>query len=127
MVLFYCARDYLGLLRWLSGKEFSYNSEDISLIPGLGRSTGEGNGKPIQYSGLEKHGQKSLVGYSHGISKESHTVQQLNNRDDLHLSQHMIFQYLIKNKAEIFLYWRLLIGQKVFRPMMLILTNTVIQ
>ena len=103
-MLFYCARDYLGLHRWLSGKEFSYNSGDISLIPGLGRSPGEGNGKPIQYSGLENHGQKSLVGYSHGISKESHTVQQLNNRDDLHLSEHMIFQYLIKNKAEIFLH-----------------------
>ena len=41
MVLFYYARDYLGLLRWLSGKEFSCNAGDIGLIPGLGRSPGE--------------------------------------------------------------------------------------
>ena len=95
-MLSYCSRNYLGLFRWLSGKEFSCNSGDIGLIPGLGRSPGEGNGKPIQYSGLENHRQKSLVGCSHGISKESHTVQQLNNRYDLHLSEHMIFQYLIK-------------------------------
>ena len=34
-------------------------------IPGLGRSPGEGNGNPLQYSCLEKsHGQRSLVGYS---------------------------------------------------------------
>ena len=26
---------------------------DIGLIPGLGRSPGEGNGSPFQYSGLE--------------------------------------------------------------------------
>ena len=26
---------------------------DPGLIPGMGRSSGEGNGKPLQYSGLE--------------------------------------------------------------------------
>ena len=26
---------------------------DLGLIPGLGRSPGEGNGDPLQYSGLE--------------------------------------------------------------------------
>ena len=36
---------------------------DVSSIPGLGRSPGEGNGNPLQYSG-EFHGQRSLVGYS---------------------------------------------------------------
>ena len=29
------------------------NAEDLGLIPGLGRSPGEGNGNPLQYSGLE--------------------------------------------------------------------------
>ena len=29
------------------------NSEDLGLIPGLGRSPGEGNGNPLQYSCLE--------------------------------------------------------------------------
>ena len=28
---------------------------DIGLIPGLGRSPGEGNGNPRQYSGLENY------------------------------------------------------------------------
>ena len=35
------------------GKEFAYNVGDPGLIPGLGRSPGEGNGNPLQYSCLE--------------------------------------------------------------------------
>ena len=41
-----------GLLWWLSGKYSAANAEDMSLIPGLGRSPGEGNGKPLQHSCL---------------------------------------------------------------------------
>ena len=29
------------------------DARDVSLIPGLGRSSGEGNGNPLQYSCLE--------------------------------------------------------------------------
>ena len=32
------------------GKEFTFNAGDLSLIPGLGRSIGEGIGYPLQYS-----------------------------------------------------------------------------
>ena len=40
-------------------------------IPGSGRSPGEGNGNPLQYSCLENpHGQRSLVGYSPWGHKE---------------------------------------------------------
>ena len=35
------------------GKEFSYSAGDLDSIPGLGRSPGEGNGYPLQYSYLE--------------------------------------------------------------------------
>ena len=35
------------------GKESACNAGDLSSIPGLGRSPGEGKGYPIQYSGLE--------------------------------------------------------------------------
>ena len=35
------------------GKESSCNAGDLGLIPGLGRSPEEGNGKPLQYSSLE--------------------------------------------------------------------------
>ena len=37
----------------LTGKEFTYNAGDLDLIPGLGRSPGEGKGYPLQYSDLE--------------------------------------------------------------------------
>ena len=37
----------------LNGKESACNAGDLGLIPGLGRSPGEGNGYPVQYSCLE--------------------------------------------------------------------------
>jgi len=36
-----------------SGKESSCNVGDLGSIPGLERSSGEGKGYPLQYSGLE--------------------------------------------------------------------------
>ena len=35
-------------------KSSACNAEDLGLIPGSGRSPGEGNGNPLQYSCLEK-------------------------------------------------------------------------
>ena len=35
------------------GKESAGNTGDLGLTPGLGRSPGEGNGNPLQYSCLE--------------------------------------------------------------------------
>ena len=40
-------------LIWLNGQEFACNVGDPSSIPGLGRSPGEGNSNPLQYSCLE--------------------------------------------------------------------------
>ena len=52
------------------------NAGDVGSIPGWGRSPGEGNGNPIQYSCLENpHGQKSLAGYSTWGRKESDTTE----------------------------------------------------
>ena len=34
-------------------KESAYNVGDLGVIPGLGRSPGEGHGNPLQYSCLE--------------------------------------------------------------------------
>ena len=34
-------------------KDSVYNAGDLGSIPGLGRSPGEGNGNPLQYSCLE--------------------------------------------------------------------------
>ena len=48
-----------------AGKESSCNAGDSGSIPGLGRSPGEGNGYPLQYSGLE-NSENCLV---HGVAK----------------------------------------------------------
>ena len=48
------------------------NAGDLDSIPGSGRSPGGGHGHPLLYSCLEKsHGQRSLVGYSSWVHKES--------------------------------------------------------
>ena len=48
----------------------------MGVISGLERSLKEGNGKPFQYSGLEKfHGQRSLASYSLWGCRESDTTQ----------------------------------------------------
>ena len=46
-------------------KNLPVKQGDTGLIPGWGRSLGEGNGSPFLHSFLEKsHGQRSLVDYS---------------------------------------------------------------
>ena len=44
---------FLGFPCGSAGKESTCNAGDLGLIPGLGRSPGEGKGYPVQYSGLE--------------------------------------------------------------------------
>ena len=44
---------YTALLLGLAGKESACNVRDMGSISGLGRSPGEGNSHPLQYSGLE--------------------------------------------------------------------------
>ena len=56
----------LGLSWWLC------SAGDLGLIPGLGRSPGERNGYPLQYSGLEN----SMDCIVHGVA-ESDTTKQL--------------------------------------------------
>ena len=43
----------MGSLGGSDGKESACKAGDAGLIPGLGRSPGEGNGNPLQYSCLE--------------------------------------------------------------------------
>ena len=49
----HCTFSHEGLPFGSDGRESSCNTGDPGLIPGLGRSPGEGNGYPLQYSGLE--------------------------------------------------------------------------
>ena len=55
----------LGFPCGSAGKESTCSVEDLGLIPGLGRSPGEGKGYPIQYSGLENF-MDCIV---HGVTK----------------------------------------------------------
>ena len=48
-----------------AGKEAASNAGDLGLIPGFRRSLGEGNGYPLQYSGLEN----SMDFIVHGVAK----------------------------------------------------------
>ena len=43
----------MGFLGGSDGEESACNVGDLGLIPGLGRSPGEGKGYPLQDSGLE--------------------------------------------------------------------------
>ena len=56
-------------------KNLSANAGDLGLIPGLGRSPGEGNGTPLQYSCLENSMDRSLAGYNPWGCKESDTTK----------------------------------------------------
>ena len=47
-----------------AGKESTCNVGDVGLIPGLGRSSGEEKGYPLQYSGLEN----SMDYIVHGVT-----------------------------------------------------------
>ena len=58
------------------GKVSVYNAGDPGLIPGSGRSPGEGNGNPLQYSCLENSMDGgALVGCSSWGHKESDTTE----------------------------------------------------
>ena len=55
---------------WLSGKESPCNVGDLGLIPGSGRSPGEGNGDPLQYSCLGNPMDRGAWGTTvHGVTK----------------------------------------------------------
>ena len=55
----------LGFPGGSTGKESTCNAGDLGSTPGLGRSPGEGNGYPLQYSGLENF-MDCIV---HGVAK----------------------------------------------------------
>ena len=81
---------FLGLPRWLSGKKnlpaSAGDTGYLSLIPGLGRSSGEGNGNPLQDSCLENPVNRGAGRTTvREITKESDTTEQL--------STHIVFRH----------------------------------
>ena len=70
------------------GKESACNAGDPGLIPGLGRSPGEGIGYPLQYSGLEN----SMDCIVHGVAKSQTRLS------DLHSLTH---SFTMENSREV--------------------------
>ena len=63
------------------GKASAYNAGDLGSIPESGRSPGEGNGNPLQYSCLENPMDGGTwLGYSPWSHKESYTTERLHSR-----------------------------------------------
>ena len=65
----------------------------MDLIPQLGRSPGEGNGNPVQYSYLRTPWQRSLLAYSPWSRKESDTTERT------HMHTHT--QYGLRRSPEV--------------------------
>jgi len=69
---------FLGFRGGSDAKESACNAGDLGLIPGSGRSPGEGNGLPTPiFLPEESHGQRSLVGYGPWGRKESDATEWL--------------------------------------------------
>ena len=60
---------------WFSRKESACNAGDVGSIPGSGRSSGEGNGDPLQNSclgnSMDRGAWQATI---HGVTKESNTT-----------------------------------------------------
>ena len=87
---------YVGLCWWLSSAG-DYNARDSSSIPRLGRSPGEGNGNPLQYScpgnPMDRGAWQATF---HGVVRVGHDLmtlpqQCMNILIFLHPHQHLLF------------------------------------
>ena len=67
-------------------KKLPANVGDAGLIPGSGRSPGNGNGIPLQYSCLGNPMNRGVWQATvHGVAKESEMTYRLNNNNKLNL------------------------------------------
>ena len=66
------------------GEASAYNVGDLGSVPGLGRSPGEGNGNPLQYSSLENPLDRGAWRATvHGVTKLG-TIEQLTHTYTMH-------------------------------------------
>ena len=71
------------------GKESACNEGDPGSIPGLGRSPGEGNGNPFQYSCLEK----SMDRRAWWVTAQEVTKSRIQPNNE-HTAHNMFIEYL---------------------------------
>ena len=65
---------FLGFSGGSAGKESAYSEGDLGSILGLGRSPGEGNNYPLQYSGLENSMDRGVWQATiHGVAESDTT------------------------------------------------------
>ena len=80
-----------GLSYGSGSKNSACNVGDLGLIPGLGRSPGEGNSNPFQYSCLENLMDRGAWWATvHAVAKESDTTERLT----------FVYLVLLFNKAQ---------------------------
>ena len=73
--LYFTTQNVKDLPLWLSGKESVYNAGDTDLTTGSGRSPGEGNANPLQYSCLENSIDRGAWRATvHGIARVGHIL-----------------------------------------------------
>ena len=85
-------------------KESACNAGDPSLIPGLGRSPGEGKGYPLQYSGLENY----MYCIVYGVSKSRRWLSEFHfSLSAFHCIEVTVFVYLVT-------YWWVVSPKAVF-------------
>ena len=64
---------FLGFPHGSDGKASACSTGDLGLTPGLGRSPGEGNGNPLQYSCLENPMDRGdWQATVHGVARVGH-------------------------------------------------------
>ena len=65
----------MGFPRGSVGKESACNAAEVGLIPGLGRSPGEGSGNPLQYSCLGNPMDRAAWWATvHGVARVRHDL-----------------------------------------------------
>ena len=90
----------MGFPGSLDGKEHACNEWDLDSIPGLGRSPGEGNRYPLQYSCLGNAMDRgALQATVHGLTK-SQTRQRLSLSGSIKSASAVIKRHLLRRWAE---------------------------
>ena len=84
------------------GKESACNARDLASIPGLGRSPGEGNGYPLQYSCLDNPMDRGAWRLTvHRVTKQLDMTERLTESVLTFYVLKMITKSIIKNKRVI--------------------------
>ena len=99
-------RHNMGFPDGSEGKESACSVGDMCLIPGSGRSPGEGNDYPVEcllslvFLLGEFHGQRRLVGYSPWGHKELHMTEQLKFTLPIDIIGASLVAHTVKNLPE---------------------------